>query len=444
MRHHNLSRRVLTALVVVGIVGGVSACAAQGEPDKSEPIEIWSRSAPDGAATYDEVFKAFTKNTGIEVNYQPVMEFDTQLQSRAASKDLPDMWINDAGLMGTYNAQGWLSPVTATDFAGHDQISDDTWNQNVAPDGAMYGVPWSRQAFATVIRKDWRENLGYDVPKNWDELADLAHAFATEDPDGNGKDDTSGMVVPGTAQNGYIGWWASSYIWQAGGDLIEPTGDGKYKSVINSPETAKAATWIKDRFCRAGDVVPGSLNYTTTEAKFFAEGTAGMYLTGPYMWPGYDQAVGKENVEVIPMPAGPAGTTVLAEGENIYFGAGSDKSDAQKKLAEFLISPEAQKIAMTPVKTSTGGISQPVVRLPVNTEVDVVKVTGDDRWKVIQDSYVNDSKTYVWGINFQPFRQALGEGLNAIMSDCSSDVTAGLSKIDQEFTAELKEQGLVE
>ncbi|MDN5743453.1 MAG: extracellular solute-binding protein, partial [Yaniella sp.] len=207
MRHHNLSRRLLTALAVVGIVGGVSGCAAQGEPDKSEPIEIWSRSAPDGAATYEEVFKAFTKKTGIEVNYQPVMEFDTQLQSRAASKDLPDMWINDAGLMGTYNAQGWLSPVTVTDFAGHGQISDDTWDQNVAPDGATYGVPWSRQAFATVIRKDWREKLGYEVPKNWDDLADLAHAFATEDPDGNGKDDTSGMVVPGTAQNGYFGWW---------------------------------------------------------------------------------------------------------------------------------------------------------------------------------------------------------------------------------------------
>lgn len=444
MRHNNLSRRTLGAVAVAGIVGGVSSCAGQDKPASSGPIEIWSRSAPDGAATYEEVFKAFTKKTGIEVNYQPVMEFDTQLQSRASSKDLPDMWINDAGMMGTYNTQGWLSPVTPEKISGHDQISADTWQQNTVPDGQVYGVPWSRQVFGTVIRKDWREKLGYEVPKNWDELADIARAFATEDPDGNGNNDTSGMVVPGTAKNGYIGWWASSYIWQAGGELIQPTGDGKYKSVVNSPETAQAVNWIKDRFCREGDVVPGSLNYTTTEAKFFAEGTAGIYLTGPYMWPGYDQAVGKENVEVIPMPAGPAGTTVLAEGENIYFGAGSDNGEAQIKLSEFLISPEAQKIAMTPVETSTGGISQPVVRLPVNTEVDVVKVTGDDRWKGIQDSYDNDSKTFVWGINFQPFRQALGEGLNAIMSDCSSDVTAGLKKIDEEFTNALNEQGLTE
>lgn len=436
--------RTAAVLSALALLGGLSACSAeQPSSEDTGPLEVWSRSGPEAAATYKEVLAAFTKKTGIKVDYQGVMEFDTQLQSRASSKDLPDVLINDAGSLGSYVSQGLLTPIDRDGIAGQDSIADATWEQNKGRDGSYYGVPWSRQAMATVIRKDWREKLGLPVPKTWDDLSALANAFATQDPDGNGQADTYGMVVPGTAKNGYIGWWASSYIWQAGGDLLKDTGKGTYASAIASPETETAVKWVRDQFCTPGNVVPGSLNLTTSESPFFAEGTAGIYLTGPYMWGNYDATIGKDAYEVIPMPKGPEGTTTLAEGENIYFGAGSDKAAQQKALAEFLISPEGQKLAMTSVKMDAGGVSQPVVRLPVNTDVDVVKTTGDDRWQIVQDEYNDDSNTFVWAINFQPFRQALGEGLNAIVSDCSSDIPAGLKSIDAAFTSELQAQDLL-
>lgn len=320
MKRFTAIARTTALLAAVALVGTVSACSSTGgsdaatssKKDAAAPIEVWARSNPEAAATYKTILAAFTKKTGIAVNYQPVLEFDTQLQARASQKDLPDVLINDGGAMGTYVSQGFLLPIDRMGIKGQGDISENAWKQNIGLDGKYYGVPWSRQAMATVIRKDWREKLGLPVPKTWADLAAMSHAFATQDPDGNGKKDTYGMVVPGTSKNGYIGWWASSYIWQAGGELLADTGEGTYKSAINSPETKTAVKWIRDQFCTPGNVVPGSLNLTTANATFFPEGTAGIYLTGPYNWKPFDTAVGKKNIEVIPMPVGPKGTTTLA------------------------------------------------------------------------------------------------------------------------------------
>lgn len=45
------------------------------------------------------------------------------------------------------------------------------------------------------IRQDWLDNLGLEVPRTWDELAAVAEAFVTQDPDGNGEDDTIGILL---------------------------------------------------------------------------------------------------------------------------------------------------------------------------------------------------------------------------------------------------------
>jgi multiple sugar transport system substrate-binding protein len=432
------AKKTTAALSALALACSLSACGGGGDSaGDSGPLEVWSRSAPDPAKTYQAIMAAFTKKTGIQVDYKGVIEFDTQLQARASSKDLPDVLINDAGLLGTYQSQGYVTKIEKGDLAGSDQVSDETWAQNEGLDGAIYGVPFSRQAFITLVRSDWRQKLGLPQPKTWDELAALANAFATKDPDGNGKADTYGMVVPGSSKKGYIGWWASSYIWQAGGDLVAKSGDNKFKSAIDSPQTKTALEWIRAQFCTQGNVVPGSLNMTTSDTPFFGEGSAGVYLTLPHTLTGYDKRLGKDKYEVIAMPKGPSGATALAEGENVYFGAGSKKAAQQKALAEFLISPEAQRIGM-----AVDGASEPVVRLPVNKTLDAGALRNDPRWKVEQDAYNTDSRTFVWSINFQPIRQALGEGINKMMSSCDSDLEAGLKSLDAAINTELKSQDL--
>ncbi|MER7639402.1 sugar ABC transporter substrate-binding protein [Streptomyces sp. NPDC126522] len=435
------SRVPVTLLALAGLCAGLTACSSgsDGASSANGPLEVWTRSAPAPAATYKKVFAAFTKKTGIKVDYKPVIEFDKLLQARASSKDLPDVFINDAASLGTYQSQGLLLPIEPASVAGNKSVSAANWGYAKGIDGKTYGVPFSRQAFNTYIRKDWLKKLGLPVPKTWDDLTKVATAFATRDPDGNGKADTYGMVVPGSTERGYLAWWAASYIWQGGGDFIKKTGDGKYRSVIDSPGTAKAVTWIKTQFCTKGNVEPGALTSTTSTATHFHEGAAGITLTGPYMMSGFDQQLGKDKYEIIPTPKGPAGTsTTLAEGETIYLGAGSKKNAEQKKLAEFLITPEAQKIAMTSDTTT-----QPVVRLPVNTSLDAATGHGDPRWKTAQQQYDDDSRAFPQDIDFTAVKQAVAEDLNKILASCGSDnIASGLKQLGKDVTAELKNQDL--
>lgn len=202
------------------------------------------------------------------------------------------------------------------------------------------------------------------------------------------------------------------------------------------PGSVRAVTRLKEQFCVRGNVQPGALTSNTLDSPHFQEGTAGIHHTGPYSIIPFDQRPGKETYEVITPPKGPAGTTTLAEGENIYFGAGSKKAEAQKKPAEFLITPEAQTLGM---RTET----QAVVRLPVNTTLDVAQVLGDDRWKAVQEAYDTASRTFPSAIEFTPVKQAVAEGLNALFADCGSDVPAGLKKISTAVADELRAQDLL-
>lgn len=441
---HRARRGVLAAGTALALLA-TAGCGSSGSTDaaaSSGPVtlEVWSRSAENAAETYEALLAAFTAETGIQVDYKPYTNLDQQLQTRAAGLDLPDVWINDSASLGTYQAQGWLQPVGPDDVAGSDAVPEALWDETVGLDGEHYAVPFSRQTMATFVRTDWLDALGLAVPTTWDELADVAQAFATEDPDGDGKDDTYGMAVPGASTNGYLGWWASSYIWQGGGDVLADGGDGTYTPAVTDDGTVAAVTWIKEQFCTAGSVAPSSLTAVSSDATtLFLDGTAGVYVTGPYNIAQFDDTLGADAYALIPTPAGPAGDTVLAEGENVYLGAGNDDTlEASEQLAAFLVSAEGQQLGMDDTST------QPVVRLPVNSTVDVEAVTGDARWGTVADALATSSRAFPAALEWTAVRQDLGEALNGIMADCGADnVASGLAALDTTLTAELADQGVL-
>ncbi|XVV05716.1 ABC transporter substrate-binding protein [Actinosynnema sp. CA-248983] len=437
------SRRSVTAAAALAVVGLVtSACGtsssggAQVQQDPNAPFEVWTRSTEAPAKVYAKLFADFEQKTGVKVDYKPIFtDFEKQLQQRAASKDLPDVIINDTGSLGTLVQQGLVPELDRSAIAGNGDIVDRAWESAKGADGKYYGVPFSAQSFVTLIRKDWREKLGKPLPQSWADLTELATAFTTQDPDGDGQANTYGVLVPGTTDRGYLAWWASSYLLQAGGDIVKADGD-KYSVAIDSAESVKAVEWIRGLFCDSKVVVPGALTLNTNDAHaFFESGKAGIYHTGPYMFGRFDQKLGKDKYEVIAPPAGPAGVGSLAEGENVYLMAGSPRVADQKKLAEFLISAGAQQAGME-------GETQPVVRLPVNKNVDVETVYDDARWNTVAKLYQDSAKPFPSLPNFQPFRQQTAEGLNGILATCSTDVQGDLGKLAGNLKKELQAQGM--
>ena len=86
-----------------------------------------------------------------------------------------------------------------TDYLGqYENLSriNDTILENIKIDGKVYGIPRTRALMrdGIVYREDWLEKVGLQVPTNLDEFEEVLRAFTFDDPDGNGKDDTWGLV----------------------------------------------------------------------------------------------------------------------------------------------------------------------------------------------------------------------------------------------------------
>ncbi len=440
-RFRRVARQTIAAIFGLALAGCSSTSMLNVPQDPHAELQIWLRE-PAGSATSQttqRLVSAFVQRTGYRAKLVSVYEdFETKLQQQAAYRQLPDVVINDTGQLGSMHSQGWLRQIDRATFPGGDQISDRAWRAAQALDGGYYGVPLTAHTFALFVRADWRTKLGLPAPKTWADIVNMAVAFTTRDPDGDGKADTYGLVIPGTTQRGYMSWYLSSYIYSNGADFVSQTSPGRWVPAINSAKAQQAVSWMKDNFCKYRVVNPDAIDLDTPRAHdTFEKNIGGIYLTGPYMLPRFVNNMGSSKIEIYPLPGGPGGSpSALAEGENVYLTMGSRNRAAQMAFAQFAASVEGQTIAMD------GDGSGPLVRLPVNTKVDLGAVRHDARWRTFQQVYDQNS-VYVPNVpNWAPFRQMSADVLNAVMANCASDVKASLDKLAGEFTTELKRQGV--
>ncbi|MGW2142854.1 sugar ABC transporter substrate-binding protein [Nonomuraea bangladeshensis] len=433
-----MSRRLLGVAVAAALAATVTGCGSGGSSSTDDTLEIWIRQAPDSdsAKTAQKLADAFTKSSGVKTKVVALFDdFETKLNQQAAQRQLPDIVINDTAQLGNMHSQGWLQEVDKAGLSGSGDLADRAWQAAAGSDGKFYAAPFSAQAFALIVRKDWREKVGMEPPATWEDLTKLAVAFTEKDPDGNGQKDTSGFVAPAGTKRGYASWYASSLIYANGADFLKANGPGKYVATANDPKFVEAVQYLQDQFCKTKTVNPGAVsNDTTVTHEVFEKGQGGIYLVGPYVLARFVKSVGTDKIEVLPVPKGPSGGPgTLGEGENVYLMAGSQLQDAQKKFAEFAISPEGQRIGMN--KDANGAI----VRLPVNRTVDMAAERQDPRWKVFQESY--DFAVYAPPVpNWAPIRQTSADAINTVWADCSADVKTAMDGLNTKLTQELQSQ----
>lgn len=427
-----MSANKLRSLLLLTVLGlGVSQSYA------ATTLNVWIRASNDSKNIYKQEAEKFEEKTGIKIEYfNATTDFEQRLARATAGNALPDLIFNDAASLGQFIQLGIAEEIDPQAIAGGDQLFQTAWKSTRYIDGKYYGVPTSAQTFALFVRKDWREKLGLPQPKSWDDIQALAKAFTTQDPDGNGKNDTYGFIVPASTTRGYASWFMSSFIWQAGGDFVKEE-SGKFSASLNTPEVAQAMTFMRAMMC---DKVtqPGAINATTADViPSFRSGQSGMFFSGPYHIALFDKDPGKDNFEVIPA-VGPKGEATLAEGTTVFMMKSSVQKEAARQFIEFMISPEGQEIGM-----GKGSQHIPVVRLPVNKNVDVKAVYQDARWETFARLY-NEQGRYVPQIpNWTPVRQVAAEGFNRIFADCSSDIPGELKTLDGKVNAELKKQNVL-
>ncbi|WP_250036620.1 sugar ABC transporter substrate-binding protein [Paractinoplanes maris] len=431
----------LAALLALALVaGGTAACGGDSgaDQDANAALQIWIRKPPgsNSEKTAKDLAAKFTTASGVPAQVTALFEdFETKLQQAAAQKDLPDIVINDTAQLGSLVKQGLVREVDRSALAGGADLSPIAWDAAKGADGKYYAAPFSVQSFALFIRKDWREKVGAGTPASWAQLDELARKFTTGDPDGNGQADTYGWVVPASTKRGYASWYATSFLWSAGGDFL--TGSpGKFTPAVNTAQSVKAVDYLKAQFCTDKTVVPGAVTLETVQAhQAFESGKGGIYFTGPYNMARFDKSLGRDKYEVVALPAGPGGkASSLAEGENVYLMAGSANQDGQKRFAEFATSPEGQTLAMA------GDTDGTIVRLPVNTKVQLGTVRQDTRWQTFETVFKDAGRFTPAVPDWTPFRQSAADTLNTLFANCSTDTKAALDKLAQTYTDELTKQ----
>lgn len=425
------------ALATLALLAPWWNTAAQAQPPAPDTVRVWTRSSTDGRKTYNAIAEAFTRKTGLKVEYfNATTDFEQRVARAAIADELPDLIINDSGATGQFVQMGLLATVDRARVAGGADLQERAWDSAKGFDGHYYGVPTSAQAQVLFIRKDWRTRLNLPVPQTWMEVATLASAFTAQDPDGNGRADTYGFVMPGSAQRGYAAWFLSSFLWQAGGEYVRQVRPGQFRGALDEPAALATVAFIRKLHCELKATQPGAMNAPTQEAnKAFTSGQAGMYLSGPYHIPLFDREPGRDKVEVVPAPAGPAGHGVLAGGELAYFPKAAKNKAGALKFVEFLISPEGQALGMKP---AGGGLS--VVRLPVNRHVDPATVHNDPRWQMVANEYARNGHAMPAIPNWTRMQQVIGEGLNAMLSRCNVELAPALRKLNHRVNQQLSAQ----
>lgn len=190
----------------------------KGMPDKFDPVvELTTVSAngpsvqlPEGDTVDDNAWtRHLEEEFGIKVKTlwnAPGEQYDQKVNLAITSGDIPDFFM--------------VNPQQFAQLAEADLIEDLTEvYENYAPenvktvmdeageavlkaatiDGKLMAIPFAgkEQENASIlwIRKDWMEKLNLPDPKSMDDVLKIAEAFTTQDPDGNGKDDTYGLAI---------------------------------------------------------------------------------------------------------------------------------------------------------------------------------------------------------------------------------------------------------
>ncbi len=246
------------ALLAVGSLA-LTACGSGGSGDGGdggggEALDSLSIMAPYFSTTPpeddDAVGKALDELTGLDLDVQwvPNAEYGERTNVTLAGDDIPDVMViqgKDQSFVSTAEAGGFwdlTEYLESGEFPNLVSANPDVQEAS-SVNGKVYGVYRARDVIRTcvIVRKDWLKNLGLEEPETTDDLLKVAKAFTEDDPDGNGKDDTYGMIVP--QWPGGIGssspydaietWFGAGNVWKDdGGELVPGFTTPEWKQAV--------------------------------------------------------------------------------------------------------------------------------------------------------------------------------------------------------------------
>lgn len=251
----------------------------------------------------------FRDELGINITYKWIADAEhggEKLRLMLASGDLPDM-IPLGG-----NDQGKIQFTQLAD-GGLIQDLTEVWEKYAAPltrevveadgdvvytaamrEGKLLAIPAPKAGLDTNsyfwIRQDWLDKLGLDPPRTPEELLEVTRAFAKDDPDGNGVDDTYAMMM-----NKQLWYRSEGFFWTFDSypDMWQKDGKGDLMYGAIQPETKDALSALAMMHADGRLDPEWAVKDSAKADEMFAENRIGISYGGH--WISYNFISGYEN-----------------------------------------------------------------------------------------------------------------------------------------------------
>lgn len=147
-----------------------------------------------------EWLKEAEERAGVSIKWEEVTaDWEQKKGAMLAGGDIPDLIvgpnaITDADFAKFTGLFEDLSPLIDEHGSNVKTMFEEKPETKIIAtqlDGKIYGLPkyqrfWPETATRQFINQDWLNNLGLEMPTNWDELYTVLKAFKEEDANGNG------------------------------------------------------------------------------------------------------------------------------------------------------------------------------------------------------------------------------------------------------------------
>ena len=139
--------------------------------------------------------------TDLDITWVPNSSYEDKTNITLAGDDIPHVMVIQGKTPGfVRNAQAGAFWELSDYLGDYPNLTTNLpeVQQAASVNGEVYGIFRARDAMraAVILRKDWLEAVGMEAPETVDDLYEVAKAFTENDPDGNGQDDTYGLIIP--------------------------------------------------------------------------------------------------------------------------------------------------------------------------------------------------------------------------------------------------------
>ncbi len=334
-------KKLITMMLALALVltafAGVSTETVKADPNELTFYDIMSTT--ERMAYFEQVFAEYKEQTGVNFTYEgePWSGSLGNIITMMAANNGPDFFVsmhNPTVLI----ENKWLLPIDDYVEAHGDEfvtlITDYFWFKQRETYGNVYVFPDGMMGAGIYYRKDWVEEIGYEIPTgkdwNWDAFWELARAI--NDPEnnryafafrgGNGID---------TWANNYLGCYTCNY---------------KYDLETKKWRTEEFRDGLKDytdSFLN-GLAPKDSMNWGWAEQiDGFASGLVGLFYNDSDCFPFFVDRMEEGSWGVLPIPYDNTGIGFATSVNCTYswaINANSENTDACLGLVEYLYTPE--------------------------------------------------------------------------------------------------------